>query len=95
MPIQGDVLDNERWRNPYHVDDYYDTQIDTKGHEVYGVLIHMVPGRITQALELAARYGFSSCLRSTCAVRKRLCTGSNMTCANVVIFSLQSVPEHR
>ena len=40
--------------------DYYDTPTDTKGHEVYGVPIHIfTKNEIAQGLELAARYGFS------------------------------------
>ncbi|MGI8426958.1 MAG: class I SAM-dependent methyltransferase [Actinomycetota bacterium] len=40
--------------------DYYDTPIDTKGQEAYGVPIHIfTKDEITQGLELAARYGFS------------------------------------
>lgn len=40
--------------------DYYDTPIDTKGQEAYGVPIHIfTKDGITQALELATRYGFS------------------------------------
>ena len=40
--------------------DYYDTPIDTKGQEAYGVPIHIfTKDEITQAIELAARYGFS------------------------------------
>ncbi len=40
--------------------DYYDTPIDTKGQEEYGVPIHIfTKDEITQALELATQYGFS------------------------------------
>ncbi len=39
--------------------DYYDTPIDTKGQEAFGVPIHIfTKDEITQALELATRYGF-------------------------------------
>ncbi|MEO8575704.1 MAG: methyltransferase domain-containing protein [Gemmatimonadales bacterium] len=40
--------------------DYYDTPIDTKGQEAFGVPIHIFTrDDIAQAFELAARYGFS------------------------------------
>lgn len=40
--------------------DYYETPIDTKNQEAYGVPIHIYSkDEITQALELASRYGFS------------------------------------
>jgi SAM-dependent methyltransferase len=40
--------------------DYYDTPIDTRGQEVFGVPIHIfTKNEIAQALELAAHYGFS------------------------------------
>lgn len=40
--------------------DYYDTPIDTKGQEAYGVPIHIFTrDEINRAFELAARYGFS------------------------------------
>ena len=40
--------------------DYYDTPIDTMGQEAYGAPIHIfTKDEITQALELATRYGFS------------------------------------
>jgi hypothetical protein len=40
--------------------DYYETPIDTKGQEAFGVPIHIfTKDEITQGLEVAARYGFS------------------------------------
>jgi SAM-dependent methyltransferase len=40
--------------------DYYETPVDTKGQQAYGVPIHIFTrDEITRALELAASYGFS------------------------------------